>query len=105
MPHPDQSPPGQPLHSGAPPPTSPAALAAETALNQNPVLTKLLMADQDAPLDLTVKKPPAESSEQGRVNTFIMFKIITTSELVRCHNIVTLCNRWSAWPVDKKETL
>uniref|UniRef100_A0A3B3BAX8 Ligand-dependent corepressor-like n=1 Tax=Oryzias melastigma TaxID=30732 RepID=A0A3B3BAX8_ORYME len=67
MPHPDQSPPGQPLHSGAPPPTSPAALAAETALNQNPVLTKLLMADQDAPLDLTVKKPPAESSEQDGV--------------------------------------
>uniref|UniRef100_A0A3B3HVL1 Uncharacterized protein n=1 Tax=Oryzias latipes TaxID=8090 RepID=A0A3B3HVL1_ORYLA len=67
MPHTDQSLPGQALLSGAPPPTSPAALATETAPNQNPVLSKLLMADQDAPLDLTIKKNPAESSEQDGV--------------------------------------
>ncbi|KAL0159451.1 hypothetical protein M9458_043176, partial [Cirrhinus mrigala] len=31
---------------------------------QNPVLSKLLMADQDSPLDLTIKKPETEPSEQ-----------------------------------------
>ena len=39
--------------------------AAAAAHNQNPVLSKLLMADQEAPLDLTVKKPKAEPTEQG----------------------------------------
>uniref|UniRef100_A0A671S510 Ligand dependent nuclear receptor corepressor n=2 Tax=Sinocyclocheilus anshuiensis TaxID=1608454 RepID=A0A671S510_9TELE len=34
---------------------------------QNPVLSKLLMADQDSPLDLTVKKPETEPSEQDGV--------------------------------------
>uniref|UniRef100_A0A3B1K1A3 Ligand dependent nuclear receptor corepressor n=1 Tax=Astyanax mexicanus TaxID=7994 RepID=A0A3B1K1A3_ASTMX len=33
----------------------------------NPVLSKLLMADQDSPLDLTVKKPDTESSNQDGV--------------------------------------
>uniref|UniRef100_UPI003AAD0872 uncharacterized protein n=1 Tax=Centroberyx gerrardi TaxID=166262 RepID=UPI003AAD0872 len=63
----DQSLPRPPSFSGAPPSTSPAATLAASAHNQNPVLSKLLMADQDAPLDLTVKKPPAEPSEQEGV--------------------------------------
>ncbi|KAM9345436.1 ligand-dependent nuclear receptor corepressor-like protein [Symphorus nematophorus] len=57
QPHSDQSLPTTPLLSGAPPSTSPAATVAGPAHNQNPVLSKLLMADQDAPLDLTIKKP------------------------------------------------
>ncbi|XP_074501906.1 ligand-dependent corepressor isoform X4 [Sebastes fasciatus] len=56
----DQSLPTPPLLSGPPPPTSPAH-------NQNPVLSKLLMADQDAPLDLTIKRPLAVPSEQDGV--------------------------------------
>ncbi|XP_042288866.1 uncharacterized protein LOC121911446 isoform X1 [Thunnus maccoyii] len=66
QPHSDQSLPTPPLLSGAPP-TSPAATLAGPAHNQNPVLSKLLMADQDAPLDLTIKKPLAEPSEQEGV--------------------------------------
>lgn len=109
MPHTDQSLPGQALLSGAPPPTSPAALATETAPNQNPVLSKLLMADQDAPLDLTIKKNPAESSEQGRVNVFIMLILQRLLQLVNWLEVIILelsfFNRWSARPVYKKETL
>ncbi|KAM7408742.1 hypothetical protein PAMA_002460 [Pampus argenteus] len=62
----DQSLPTPPLLSGAPP-NSPPATSAGPAHNQNPVLSKLLMADQDAPLDLTIKKPLAEPSEQDGV--------------------------------------
>uniref|UniRef100_A0A3B5M445 Uncharacterized protein n=1 Tax=Xiphophorus couchianus TaxID=32473 RepID=A0A3B5M445_9TELE len=43
----------------------PANTLVGAAQNQNPVLSKLLMADQDAPLDLTIKKPTAEPHEQG----------------------------------------
>uniref|UniRef100_A0A8C2ZHG2 HTH psq-type domain-containing protein n=1 Tax=Cyclopterus lumpus TaxID=8103 RepID=A0A8C2ZHG2_CYCLU len=60
----DQSP---PLLSGAAPSTSPAATLAVPAHNQNPVLSKLLMADQDAPLDLTIKRPLAVPREQDGV--------------------------------------
>ncbi|XP_040906447.1 ligand-dependent corepressor isoform X2 [Toxotes jaculatrix] len=67
QPRSDQSLPSPPLLSGAPPSTSPAATQAGPAHNQNPVLSKLLMADQDAPLDLTIKKTPAEPSEQDGV--------------------------------------
>ncbi|KAM4607461.1 ligand-dependent corepressor-like [Polymixia lowei] len=63
----DQSLPRPPSFSGAPPSTSPGATPAASAHNQNPVLSKLLMADQDAPLDLTIKKPPAGPSEQEGV--------------------------------------
>ncbi|KAM7385616.1 hypothetical protein PAMP_001691 [Pampus punctatissimus] len=66
QPRSDQSLPTPPLLSGAPP-TSPPATSAGPAHNQNPVLSKLLMADQDAPLDLTIKKPLAEPSEQDGV--------------------------------------
>ncbi|CAL8256459.1 unnamed protein product [Lota lota] len=56
---------------GAPPAASSVTTAstASTAAahNQNPVLSKLLMADQEAPLDLTVKKPKAEPTEQDGV--------------------------------------
>ncbi|XP_066510212.1 ligand-dependent corepressor-like isoform X2 [Hoplias malabaricus] len=45
--------------------TSPGTSVAASA--QNPVLSKLLMADQDSPLDLTVKKPNVESSNQDEV--------------------------------------
>ncbi|XP_036402070.1 ligand-dependent corepressor-like isoform X1 [Megalops cyprinoides] len=47
------------------PPPTPVAAAAASA--QNPVLSKLLMADQDSPLDLTVKKAEAVPSEQDGV--------------------------------------
>ncbi|XP_039994736.1 mucin-5AC isoform X1 [Xiphias gladius] len=67
QPRSDQSLPTPSLLSGAPPSTSPTATLAGPAHNQNPVLSKLLMADQDAPLDLTIKKPPAEPSEQDGV--------------------------------------
>lgn len=45
-----------------------ASLVASTpagATAQNPVLSKLLMADQDSPLDLTVRKSQLDLSEQG----------------------------------------
>ncbi|KAE8280621.1 Ligand-dependent nuclear receptor corepressor-like protein [Larimichthys crocea] len=67
QPHSDQSLPTTPLLSGAPPSTSPATTVAGPAHNQNPVLSKLLMADQDAPLDLTIKKPLAVPSDQDGV--------------------------------------
>ncbi|KAF1375747.1 hypothetical protein PFLUV_G00223400 [Perca fluviatilis] len=63
----DQSLPTPPLLLGAPPSASPAAPLAGPAHNQNPVLSKLLMADQDAPLDLTIKRPLALPSEQDGV--------------------------------------
>lgn len=42
------------------------------ATAQNPVLSKLLMADQDSPLDLTVRKSQSEPSEQGRTLTSVL---------------------------------
>ncbi|XP_032396387.1 mediator of DNA damage checkpoint protein 1 isoform X2 [Etheostoma spectabile] len=63
----DQSLPTPPLLLGALPSTSPAPPLAGPAHNQNPVLSKLLMADQDAPLDLTIKRPLAVPSEQDGV--------------------------------------
>lgn len=47
--------------------TSPIAVATPTAAasTQNPVLSKLLMEDQDVPLDLSVKKVRQETIEQG----------------------------------------
>lgn len=62
QPHSDQSLPNTPMLSGVPPSTSPAAMVAGPAHNQNPVLNK---AAQDAPLDLTIKKPLAAPSDQG----------------------------------------
>ncbi|XP_075072008.1 ligand-dependent corepressor isoform X2 [Mixophyes fleayi] len=42
-------------------PTPPSGQSSPApATTQNPVLSKLLMADQDSPLDLTVKKPQSE---------------------------------------------
>ncbi|XP_068423421.1 titin homolog [Clinocottus analis] len=63
----DQSLPTPPVLSGAAPSTSPGATLAGPAPNQNPVLSKLLMADQDAPLDLTIKRPLAVPREQDGV--------------------------------------
>ncbi|XP_060943437.1 ligand-dependent corepressor isoform X2 [Limanda limanda] len=63
----DQSLPTTPSLTGAPPSASPAPSGAGPAHNQNPVLSKLLMADQDAPLDLTIKKTPSEPTEQDGV--------------------------------------
>ncbi|XP_076598533.1 ligand-dependent corepressor isoform X2 [Chaetodon auriga] len=67
QPHSDQSLPTPPLLSGAAPSTSPVDTVAGPAHNQNPVLSKLLMADQDAPLDLTIKKPLAVPCDQDGV--------------------------------------
>ncbi|XP_056304582.1 ligand-dependent corepressor [Danio aesculapii] len=49
------------------PSLEPDAGTGTAASAQNPVLSKLLMADQDSPLDLTVKKPDSEPSEQDGV--------------------------------------
>ncbi|XP_061546341.1 uncharacterized protein wu:fc17b08 isoform X1 [Phycodurus eques] len=57
----DQSPQTQVVTSGTPP------SRAGPALSHNPVLSQLLMADQEAPLDLTIKKTPSEPSEQEGV--------------------------------------
>uniref|UniRef100_A0A3Q3WAJ3 HTH psq-type domain-containing protein n=1 Tax=Mola mola TaxID=94237 RepID=A0A3Q3WAJ3_MOLML len=64
QPHSDQSLPNTPMLSGVPPSTSPVAMVAGHAHNQNPVLNK---AAQDAPLDLTIKKPLAVPSDQDGV--------------------------------------
>lgn len=39
------------------------------ASSQNPVLCKIFMADQESPLDLTVKKTDVVSSNQGKLFT------------------------------------
>ncbi|XP_037126905.1 ligand-dependent corepressor-like isoform X3 [Syngnathus acus] len=62
----DQSPQTPDVTPGASP-SSPAATVAGPAHSHNPVLSKLLMADQEAPLDLTIKKTPSEPSEQEGV--------------------------------------
>ncbi|XP_074195374.1 ligand-dependent corepressor isoform X3 [Rhinolophus sinicus] len=49
------------------PKASPVATSPTAATTQNPVLSKLLMADQDSPLDLTVRKSQSEPSEQDGV--------------------------------------
>ncbi|XP_039767544.1 ligand-dependent corepressor isoform X4 [Ornithorhynchus anatinus] len=49
------------------PKASPVAISPTAATAQNPVLSKLLMADQDSPLDLTVRKSQSEASEQDGV--------------------------------------
>lgn len=93
QPHSDQSLSTPPLLSGAPPATSPAATLAGPAHNQNPVLSKLLMADQDAPLDLTIKKPMAEPSEQGSVKHIYHRCSLFITELVHwldCDQNLTL---------------
>ncbi|XP_077585570.1 uncharacterized protein LOC144205230 isoform X1 [Stigmatopora nigra] len=48
-------------------PGSPGPAVAGPAHSHNPVLSKLLMADQEAPLDLTIKKSLPEPSEQDGV--------------------------------------
>lgn len=99
QPRSDQSLPTPPLLPGAPPSTSPAATLAGPAHNQNPVLSKLLMADQDAPLDLTIKKPPAEPSEQGSVklNISVTEQLIQdwTSVLVIGQSELSIEFRWT----------
>ncbi|XP_036025208.1 ligand-dependent corepressor isoform X1 [Onychomys torridus] len=49
------------------PKASPVSTSPTAATTQNPVLSKLLMADQDSPLDLTVRKSQSEPSEQDGV--------------------------------------
>ncbi|KAM5322425.1 ligand-dependent corepressor isoform 3-T5 [Glossophaga mutica] len=49
------------------PKASPVTTSPTAATAQNPVLSKLLMADQDSPLDLTVRKSQSEPSEQDGV--------------------------------------
>lgn len=53
--------------------TSPLAVTTPTAaaFTQNPVLSKHLMEDQDAPLDLSVKKVKQETIEQGRKSILV----------------------------------
>ncbi|XP_024002080.1 nascent polypeptide-associated complex subunit alpha, muscle-specific form isoform X2 [Salvelinus sp. IW2-2015] len=66
-PHPDQSLPPPPSLPTVPPAASPGGTATASVPSQNPVLSKLLMADQDLPLDLTVKKPLPQPVEQDGV--------------------------------------
>ncbi|XP_070976003.1 ligand-dependent corepressor-like isoform X2 [Oncorhynchus clarkii lewisi] len=66
-PHPDQSLPPPPSLPTVPPAASPGGTATHSVPSQNPVLSKLLMADQDLPLDLTVKKPLPQPVEQDGV--------------------------------------
>ncbi|XP_075389787.1 ligand-dependent corepressor isoform X2 [Tenrec ecaudatus] len=49
------------------PKASPVATSPSAATPQNPVLSKLLMADQDSPLDLTVRKSQSDPSGQDGV--------------------------------------
>ncbi|XP_069095701.1 ligand-dependent corepressor isoform X2 [Pleurodeles waltl] len=49
------------------PKASPVLSSPTAATTRNPVLSKLLMADQESPLDLTVKKSQLESKEQDGV--------------------------------------
>ncbi|XP_051002508.1 ligand-dependent corepressor isoform X4 [Acomys russatus] len=49
------------------PKAPPVATSPTAATAQNPVLSRLLMADQDSPLDLTVRKSQSEPSEQDGV--------------------------------------
>uniref|UniRef100_A0A3P8T7V4 HTH psq-type domain-containing protein n=1 Tax=Amphiprion percula TaxID=161767 RepID=A0A3P8T7V4_AMPPE len=67
----------------------PAATLAGPAHNQNPVLSKLLMADQDAPLDLTIKKPLAEPSEQDGVLDLSLKKNRYCSSLPLCSHPIS----------------
>uniref|UniRef100_A0A4W5MKE3 HTH psq-type domain-containing protein n=1 Tax=Hucho hucho TaxID=62062 RepID=A0A4W5MKE3_9TELE len=66
-PHTDQSLPPPPSLPTVPPVASPGGTATASVPSQNPVLSKLLMADQDLPLDLTVKKPLPQPVEQDGV--------------------------------------
>lgn len=52
-----------PASSPSPSPATPSPAGLAPA--RNPVLSQLLMAEQDAPLDLTVKKPDVIVCEQG----------------------------------------
>ncbi|XP_043912181.1 ligand-dependent corepressor-like [Protopterus annectens] len=61
--------------------TTPTAFA-----SQNPVLSKLLMADQDTPLDLTVKKSQSELSEQDGVLDLSTKKSPDTSPSTLSHS-------------------
>lgn len=54
--------------ASTPAPVCGGAGTGTAASAQNPVLSKLLMADQDSPLDLTVKKPETEPSDQGKTD-------------------------------------
>ncbi|XP_057181096.1 ligand-dependent corepressor isoform X2 [Triplophysa rosa] len=53
--------------ASTPAPVCGGAGTGTAASAQNPVLSKLLMADQDSPLDLTVRKPETEPSDQDGV--------------------------------------
>ncbi|KAJ8013756.1 hypothetical protein DPEC_G00033100 [Dallia pectoralis] len=63
----DQSLPPRPSLPAVLPAVCPGGTVTASVPSQNPVLSKLLMADQDSPLDLTVKKPPPPPVEQDGV--------------------------------------
>lgn len=86
------------------PPTSPAASLAGPKHNLNPVLSKLLMADQDAPLDLTIKKPQSEPSEQGSMKASTSVAAIWMS-MGQSDFLPAFFNRGSPRLVYQKESL
>lgn len=67
--------------------TSPIAVATSTAAasTQNPVLSKLLMEDQDAPLDLSVKKVRPEINEQGMIS---LLYVSVNGDVIICGLVV-----------------
>lgn len=96
QPHSDQSSSNPSLLSGSPPATSPITTVAGPAHNQNPVLSKLLMADQDAPLDLTIKKPLAVPCDQGSVILIQRFQDDTRTLVMDQPVITFIFDRWSS---------
>lgn len=98
----DQSPPPCSLPAPCSPPSSASCSSPSPCLSppdaeggatvaasaQNPVLSKLLMADQDGPLDLTVKKNPGETetpAQQGELrapNPAAQILVVVTTYLV-----------------------
>ncbi|XP_041743584.1 ligand-dependent corepressor isoform X2 [Coregonus clupeaformis] len=83
QPHPDQSLPPPP---SLPPAASLGATVTASVPSQNPVLSKLLMADQDSPLDLTVKKPPPQPVEQDGVLDLSLKKGRARSSMSSLHS-------------------
>ncbi|XP_038152374.1 uncharacterized protein wu:fc17b08 [Cyprinodon tularosa] len=84
----DQSRPApRPLPAGTPS-VSPADILSVPAQNQNPVLSKLLMADQEAPLDLTIKRPATEPHEQdGVLDLSIKKNRYSNSSSISAHSL------------------
>jgi len=72
------------------------------ATAQNPVLSKLLMADQDSPLDLTVRKSQSEPSEQGRTLTSLLCPVAIHSWHSCYNKTIASLHRYIQREVEKR---